>query len=235
MKIIWHGHAFVEIQMKKMSLVIDPFITNNPLCDVKVSDLHPDYILLTHAHQDHLGDTLALVKANPGVQVVGELEFMNYLTTQGVKNTIGLNVGGQMHLKFGDVKAVSAVHSSALEINGLPYTLGLAIGFVLKIGTKKIYFAGDTALTYDMKLLRTQKLDLAFLPIGDRFTMGIKDAIRATRFAKPVRVIPVHYNTFDTIKQDPNEFVNALPKKVGYVAQIGVPFTLDEQDNIKTE
>lgn len=221
MYVYWHGHSFVRIQTKQgKTILIDPFITGNRLCDVSAEEISADYILLTHAHSDHVGDTEAIAERTKA-KIVAPVELASYLSSKGF-DTHGMQMGGSYSFDFGKVTMTQAIHGSSLEIDGKPFTLGLAAGFVLKIEDKVIYHTGDTALFSDLSLIgKLHNIDLAFLPIGDNFTMGPEAAVQAAEWIEAKTVVPVHYNTFPLIEQDPHAFVQNLPEGVGTVAEIG--------------
>lgn len=197
----------IEAEGKK--LLFDPFITPNPAAKhIDIDALKPDYILVSHGHRDHVTDLIAVQKSS-GAKVICIAEIADWLNNQGIENVHGMNIGGGFNFEFGRVKMVNAVHSSTLP-DGSPG--GNPAGFVLYSEGKKIYFAGDTALTYDMKLLEDENLDWAFLPIGDNYTMGVDDAIKATRFINCKNVIGIHYDTFPVISIDKNEAVEKFIK-----------------------
>lgn len=207
MKVIFHGHAFVEIIKDDFSIIIDPYISWNPLCDISLEEVYNKnikLIVITHGHMDHIGDTPSIV-AKTGAKVVSTYEVIQYLTkTYEINSFHSMHIGGTWEFEdIGKVSFVNAVHWNWV---GPELLWWKAAWVVLTINWKKIYHAWDTALTYDMKLLESKNIDLAFLPIGDNFTMWIEDAIKAVDFIKPKMVVPVHYNTFDTIKQDPLAF-----------------------------
>lgn len=221
MKISYHGHSTVKIVTDGKEILIDPFITGNELSDLSVENERPDYILLTHGHSDHLGDTVALAKKKDAL-VIGMVELANYLSFKGVK-THGLNSGGSYEFPFGKVKLTKAFHSTGFveEDNQIVY-LGMPTGLLLFIEGKTIYHAGDTGLFYDMKLIgERHPIDLAFLPIGDNFTMGPEDAAYAAKLLNAKTVVPIHYNTFPIIQQDPEKFVSLLDDGVGKVMKPG--------------
>lgn len=206
MKISYHGHSIVKIQTDDHTILIDPFITGNELTDLVVEDEKPDVILLTHGHNDHVGDTVALAKASDAL-VVAPNELAIYLGLQGL-NTHGMNIGGANEFDFGTVKFTKAFHSSSYqtEDNTFIYT-GMPAGILFTVEGKTIYHAGDTSLFGDMKLIgERHPIDVAFLPIGDNFTMGPEDAAYAVELLNPKVTIPVHFNTFPPIKQDPQNF-----------------------------
>lgn len=228
MKVAFHGHAVVSIVTDGgTKLLIDPFITGHEQCDLNLSELEVDVILVTHAHADHLGDTLELAKRT-GAQVISTVEIVTYLGSQGLENVHGMQPGGAHDFPFGRVKFTHAIHGSSITLeNGQPYELGLAAGILLSADGKTIYHVGDTALYSDMQLLgQREVIDLAFVPIGDNFTMGPADAVQAAEWLKAKRVVPIHYNTFPLIKQDPQAFIERLPEGVGYIPKIGEVFAV---------
>lgn len=206
MELSYHGHSIVKIKTETFELLIDPFISGNPLTDLKVSEQNPSYILLTHGHNDHVGDTVEIAKRS-GAKVIAPNELANYLATLGIE-TIGMNIGGQASFEFGMVKYTQAFHSSSFETDtGEIIYAGMPAGILLTLEGKTIYHAGDTSLFGDMRLIgERHEIDVAFLPIGDHFTMGPEDAAYATELLRPHLVVPVHYNTFPPIQQDPNVF-----------------------------
>ncbi|KRM95780.1 metal-dependent hydrolase [Liquorilactobacillus aquaticus DSM 21051] len=227
MKIIWHGHAVIEIITEnKTDILIDPFITDNPSTDLKVEECRPDYILVTHAHFDHVGDTAEIAKRT-GAPIIAVTDLAGYFEEKGLK-AYGINFGGSLKTDFGSVKLVPAWHTAALPQSGnVPRTLGVAAGFELHIDDKTLYDAGDTALFSDMQLINGgDGVDLAFLPIGDYFTMGPEDAVRAASFVKARHVLPIHYNTFPQIKQDVAAYIDKLTLGVGIRAAIGKSFEI---------
>jgi L-ascorbate metabolism protein UlaG (beta-lactamase superfamily) len=196
-EITYHGHDCFTIQTDKANLLIDPFLTGNELADVSADQVGADYILLSHAHGDHLGDTVPIAKRT-GATVISNFEIHNYMTAQGV-NAHPMHIGGARQFPFGKVKLTIAHHGSSFPDGTYG---GNPCGFLLWLEGKVIYFAGDTALTYDMTLYGAEGIDVAMLPIGDNFTMGPEDAVKAVGFLQPKRVILMHYNTFGVITQD---------------------------------
>ena len=210
MEVSYHGHSIVKIQTNGTNIIIDPFIRGNDLTDLKVEDEKPDVILLTHGHNDHVGDTVELAKANNSL-VVAPNELANYLAWQGV-NVHPMHIGGAYQFDFGKVKYTQAFHGSSYvtEKNEIIYT-GMPGGILFYAEGLTIYHAGDTALFGDMKLIgERNNIDVAFLPIGDNFTMGPEDAAYAVTLLNPKTVVPIHYNTFPPIKQDPNHFASLV-------------------------
>ncbi|KMY52412.1 metal-dependent hydrolase [Peribacillus loiseleuriae] len=222
MKISFHGHSVVMINTKGTTVLFDPFINGNGQTDLKVEDVHPDVIILTHGHGDHLGDTVELARKHDAL-VIGSAEMAHYLSTQGVKRTHGMNIGGAYEFEFGKVKLTTAFHSNSFITNeGQIIYLGMPSGVLFTAEGKTVYHAGDTALFSDMKLIgERHPIDLAFLPIGDNFTMGPEDAALAAEYLQAKQVVPIHYNTFPPIKQDPQKFLALLKAGNGKVLERG--------------
>ncbi|MDP9046985.1 MAG: metal-dependent hydrolase [Bacteroidota bacterium] len=202
MKATYYGQSAFQIETGGKKLLFDPFISPNPMANaIDINSLKPDYILVSHGHGDHVADLLAIQK-NSGAVIICIAEIAGWLGKQGVKNAHGMNIGGGFDFDFGRVKMVNAVHSSTMP-DGSPG--GNPAGFLIKAGGKSIYYAGDTALTYDMKLLADERLDWAFLPIGDNYTMGADDAVKSCDFINCKNVVGMHYDTFPVIKIDKAE------------------------------
>jgi len=201
----FHGHATCSIETEDGThLVIDPFFEGNPVCETSVDEVEADFILITHGHADHLSDAAPLARRT-GAQVISTVEVVEFLGTQGVENAHGMNIGGAHTFPFGTLKLVHAIHGGRVQMEGgAAYTTPCA-GLLLEVDGCRLYHAGDTALTLDMKLLEGL-VDVALLPIGDNFTMGPEDAARAVEFIKPKVVIPIHYDTWPVIAQDPDAF-----------------------------
>jgi L-ascorbate metabolism protein UlaG (beta-lactamase superfamily) len=208
-KATWFSHACFLIQSAKAKILIDPFITGNPLAPVKADSLSADYILVSHGHGDHVGDTVAIAKRT-GAMVISNFEIQSWMVAQGVKNVHPQHIGGGFNYPWGRVKLTQALHGSALPDGSYG---GNPCGFLLYLDGKKIYHACDTGLFGDMKLIGEEGIDLAILPIGDNFTMGPDDALRAVKLIQPKRVVPIHYNTFDVIKQDPVSWAGRVEKE----------------------
>jgi L-ascorbate metabolism protein UlaG (beta-lactamase superfamily) len=199
MKTTFYGHASVELEAAGKTLLFDPFISPNPLAKhIDINTLKPDYILVTHGHGDHVAD-VAPIQKNSGAKVICIAEIAGWFGKNGIENTHGMNIGGSFDFDFGKVKMVYALHSSSMPDGAYG---GNPAGFIVYAEGKKIYHAGDTALTYDMKLLADENLDWAFLPIGDNYTMGADDAIKACGFINCKNVVGIHYDTFPQIKID---------------------------------
>ena len=213
MKLSFHGQSTIYFVANGKKVIVDPFITGNGQSDLDASTLKVDYIILTHGHGDHFGDTIELANRNHAT-VIGSAELGDYLTTyHNVENVRPMNIGGKAEFDFGNVKFVQAFHSSSLtDENGVPVYLGMPMGLILEIEGKTIYHTGDTGLFSDIKLIADRHpVDVCFIPIGDNFTMGIDDASYAINsFIKPKISVPIHYDTFELIEQDPNKFKEAV-------------------------
>lgn len=204
MKITYLGHATLQIEVAGKHIIVDPFITGNELAkDIDIKKLKADYILITHAHQDHILDVEAIAK-NTGAKIISNYEIVTHF---GAKKLDGhpMNHGGSWQFDFGKLTYTNAVHTSSFPDGSYGGNPG---GFILQTDEGNVYIAGDTALTYDMKLIpQKARLDLAILPIGDNFTMGVEDAIIATDFLQCNRVLGYHYDTFGYIKIDQKDAV----------------------------
>jgi L-ascorbate metabolism protein UlaG (beta-lactamase superfamily) len=187
-------------------LLTDPFLEGNPLADIGPNEVEADYILVSHGHGDHVGDTVQIAKRT-GAMTISNFEIQSWLQGQGVENAHPLHIGGGYDFPFGRVKLTIAHHGSALPDGSYG---GNPAGFLLTLEGKRIYHACDTGLFYDMKLIGEGGLDVAILPIGDNFTMGPEDALRAVKLLVPKVVIPIHYDTFEVIQQDPNAFASRV-------------------------
>ena len=205
-QLTYHGHSCFGIQVGDTNLLIDPFLTGNALADVGPDQVQADYVLVSHGHGDHVGDAVAIAKRT-GAMTISNFEIQNWLLAQGVESAHPLHIGGGFDFPFGRVKLTIAHHGSALPDGSYG---GNPAGFLLTLEGKKIYHACDTGLFYDMKLIGEEGLDLAILPIGDNFTMGPDDALRAVKLLEPKVVIPIHYDTFDVIQQDPHAFAQRV-------------------------
>jgi L-ascorbate metabolism protein UlaG (beta-lactamase superfamily) len=195
----WLGHSAWLIETSGKRLLVDPFFTGNPAAVIKADDVKADFILVSHGHGDHVGDTVAIARRT-GALVIANYEITAWLEKQGVAHVHPMNTGGGRDFPFGNLKLTIAHHTSMLPdgANG-----GCPCGFLIRlVDGRKIYHAADTGLFYDMKLIGEEGIDLAILPIGDNFTMGPDDAVRAVKLLEPKKVIPTHYNTWELIAQD---------------------------------
>ncbi len=214
-KVTFYGHACFTLEKEGTTIIFDPFLDGNPLSPSKSEDIKADYILLTHWHVDHLGDTFKIAKKQ-GATVVSTFEMAKACEARGMKAHT-MHLGGKHSFDFGYVRVTPAFHGS-----GIPG--GHACGFIVKFFDHIIYHTGDTCLFSDMKLMgELEKVDLAMVPIGDNFTMGISDATMAVEMINPKVVIPMHYNTFPVIECDPQDFKAEVEKATESQAVILAP------------
>ncbi len=211
MKLTYYGHSCFMVTIGGKNILFDPFITYNELAkDIDVNSLTPDYIFLSHGHVDHIADCISIAKRT-GCMVVANWEIHEWLNKNEVTNTHPMNIGGKWPFDFGTVKCVVAQHSSGLPDGSYG---GNPMGFLFMTEAGNFYYSGDTALTWDMKLIpEWTKPGFSVLPIGDNFTMDIEDAILASDFIQCNRIVGVHYNTFGFIKIDTAKAVSAFAAK----------------------
>ncbi|MCB0158579.1 MAG: metal-dependent hydrolase [Caldilineaceae bacterium] len=227
-KLTYYGHSTFGIETEDAKLIIDPFFApNNPAATVKVDEVEADFILVTHGHGDHVADLVPLAKQT-GAMVICNYEIANWLGNQGIENVHGMHIGGGYDFPFGRAKMTIAHHGSGLPDGSYG---GNPAGFLLHLNEgADIYISGDTALTYDMRLIgEAGGVDLAILCMGDNFTMGPDDAVRAAQFVQAKHVIPCHYDTFPPIRQDADAFAEKLHDAAEIdctVMAVGDEFTL---------
>ncbi len=216
-KLTYHGHDCFVLEHGGKRIAFDPFLTGNPKADVAAAQLpRLDAILLTHGHGDHLGDAVPLAKRDQAT-VVAPYELALYCADRGAPTVHPMHIGGAHDFPFGRVKLVVAFHGGMVEGDEGGKFTTFPCGYVVTVGGKSVYHTGDTALTLEMQLLEG-RVDVMLVPIGDNFTMGIEDAVRAVSFVRPKVAIPMHWNTFPVIEADPQSF----KKAVGTLAQVAV-------------
>jgi L-ascorbate metabolism protein UlaG (beta-lactamase superfamily) len=194
----WYGHATFGLETSGKKLLVDPFLTDNPAASTTADALDPDYILISHGHGDHTGDAVSIAKRT-GALVISNFEIANWFEAQGLQ-AHAQHIGGGHHYPFGYLKLTLALHGSSFPDGS---DGGNPAGFLLTtLDGEKLYLACDTGLFGDMRLIGDEGIDLAALPIGDNYTMGPDDALRAVKLIRPKQVVPVHYNTWELIEQD---------------------------------
>lgn len=224
-KLTWYGHAALGLETGGHKILVDPFLSGNPSAASSPDSLAASYILVSHGHGDHLGDTLKIARRT-GALVISVNEIAVWLEKQGIKSH-GQHLGGGHHHPFGYLKLTLALHGSGLPDGSYG---GNPAGFLLTtLDGKKIYMACDTGLFGDMRLIGEEGIDLALLPIGDNFTMGPDDALRAVKLIQPRHVIPIHYNTWGLIAQDPHAWASRVQAETttqAHVLKPGDSFTV---------
>jgi L-ascorbate metabolism protein UlaG (beta-lactamase superfamily) len=210
MELKFLGHACFLLDDGTHKVLTDPHLSGNPLAAAKPEDISADFICVTHGHGDHVGDSVAIAQRT-GATVICPVDLAGAVFKSAGVKTAGGNIGGTAPTPFGSVKLFQAIHGSGIAG-------GLACGLIIEIGGKKIYHAGDTALMADMALLADEEIDVALLPIGDYYTMGPADALRAVKMIRPKLVIPMHYDTFPVIRQDADAFAAAC-EAAGFAAK----------------
>lgn len=220
MKIKYFGHAAFMIEGRGIKALIDPFISGNLNSGTNV-DAFKDitHIFVTHGHGDHLGDTVDIARNN-NAEVICNFEIGQYLGRKGL-SVHTMHIGGRAGFAFGKVKMTPALHGSSIIDGDCLIYGGNPCGFVIEVEGKKVYHAGDTGLTMDMKLLEDENIDAALIPIGGNYIMDVYDAVKAVSFIKPKLAVPMHYNTFPAIKADPEEFKNNVTNTEVKILAIG--------------
>jgi len=225
--ITWYGHNCWLLESAGQRLLIDPFLNDSPVAPLKAADVAAEFVLVSHGHFDHIADAASIAKRTSAV-VLTNFECGNWLAGQGVAadKIIGMNPGGAVTQPFGRLKMTPAIHSSSLPDGTYG---GAPCGLLLELAGQRLYFACDTALFSDMQLIGAAGLDLAVLPIGDRFTMGPDDSLLATKLLSPQRVAPCHYNTWPPINQDAAAWAERIrleTSAIPFVPQIGEAFEI---------
>lgn len=219
-RVRWLGHAALHVESDGTNILIDPFFTGNPAAPIPAAEAAADVIIVSHGHGDHLGDTIQIA-GRTGATVISNYEIAEWLKTQGVKKVHGQQHGGGFKHPFGYVKLTVAFHGSALPDGSYG---GNPAGIVIKFNDgKTMYDAADTALFGDMALIGDEGLDLATVPIGDNFTMGPRDAVRAVGLLRPRKTFPIHYNTWPLIAQDAAAWAARVTAETGVAAHVLAP------------
>ena len=225
-QITWYGHATWLIETGDHKILLDPFLDDNPASPIKAEDVEVDTVLVSHGHFDHIADAASIANRN-GAKLVANYEVAQWLAANhNVQEPVDINPGGEVEMPWGLVKMVPAVHSSGLPDGSYG---GVAAGFVLTINELKIYFACDTALFGDMNLIGDMDIHLAVLPIGDRYTMGLADSVKAAQLVNAKQVLPSHYNTWPPIEQDAtawSEMIHASTDSTPIVLEPGETHTV---------
>jgi len=220
LKLTWYGHASLGLDVDGHKLVVDPFFTDCPTACVSADQVQADYILVSHGHGDHIGDAIGIAQRT-GATVIANFEIATWIQAQGIPNVHPQHLGGGFTYPFGYLKLTLALHGSALPDGSYG---GNPAGFLLTSPEgKKVYMACDTGLFSDMRLIGEEGIDLAVLPIGDNFTMGPDDALRAVKLIQPKHVIPIHYDTWELITQDPNAWAQRVEAETDAKAHVLKP------------
>lgn len=207
--VLFHGHSSFEFKIGGQSILIDPFFTGNPVADASADELNPDFIVISHAHGDHIGDVVSIAKRT-GALSIANFEIVEWMKNQGLENVHPQHIGGSHAFDFGTLKLTIAHHGSSFPDGTYG---GNPCGLLFKLNGCTIYHAADTGLFGDMQLIGDEGIDLAILPIGDNFTMGPDDSIRAINLIRPKKVIPCHYNTWPLIAQDDTAWAASVKEK----------------------
>ena len=220
MTITFLGHSCFLVETAGARLLIDPFLTGNPQATARAEDVTCDYILVSHGHEDHTGDALAIAR-RVGATIIANYEIAEYYAAKGAR-THAMNPGGGHTFGFGRVKLTLAHHTSSLEAGLNPIYLGAPCGLLVQADGRTLFHAGDTALFLDLQLIGRAGIDVALLPIGDNFTMGPDDALTAIDFLRPKVTVPMHFNTWPLIAQDPAAFAGRAAQ-AGHTVRVLAP------------
>ncbi|WNJ18974.1 metal-dependent hydrolase [Pontibacter sp. G13] len=225
MNITFYGHACFGVEIDGVNLLFDPFISPNPLASqIDIDAIPADFILLSHGHEDHVADVEVIAKRT-GATLVGAFEVVSWFGAKGIEKFHPMNIGGSWNFDFGTVKCVNAIHTSSMPDGSYG---GAPLGFIVKTSAGNFYYSGDTALTLDMQLLADDELEFAMLCMGDNFTMGIEDAVKAASLIECDEIIGMHFDTFGYIKIDHDQAKSAFSSagKNLKLPSIGETFTM---------
>jgi L-ascorbate metabolism protein UlaG (beta-lactamase superfamily) len=220
MRLTFLGHSCFLVETASSRILIDPYLSENPQAPLAAADVRCDYIVLSHGHEDHTCDALAIAQ-HCGATIIANYEIAEYFTAKGAK-THGMNPGGGFNFPFGRLKLTLAHHTSSVEAGLHPIYLGTACGILIQADGRTLYHAGDTALFLDMQLIGRAGIDVALLPIGDNFTMGPDDAVTALDLLRPKLAVPMHYGTWPVIAQDAAAFA-AQAARAGHTVNVLTP------------
>ncbi len=209
--LIWYGHGTLGLELGGHHVLVDPFFTGNPAATLAAAQVPADFILVSHGHSDHMTDVVSIAKRT-GALVVCNFELSNWFSAHGAPNVHAQHLGGGHQHPFGYVKLTLALHGSGLPDGSYG---GNPCGFLITTPARKLYLACDTGLFGDMQLIGDEGIDVATLPIGDNFTMGPADALRAVKLLRPKRVIPIHHSTWDLIAQDAPAWAASVQAQTG--------------------